>query len=224
MTRVEYGLKVDGEHGRIDPCAVTTEFYDAGQHCGIAYWDHQKNELKQLHMADHNELKVSPAGRIVALGKKSIWVRPPVNPLRLKIVRGYCMQIERKLPYEVPYAFRITNQTRFTDTGDLLLVGQAGLTCATLVVAVFASTGLRLVDIDSWIVRAEDAQVISAAILRLKSKGVDPLHVQKMVEETPCIRIRPDEVGGAALESSHPVEMSRAVQMSAELRSLAGAV
>jgi hypothetical protein len=93
---------------------------------------------------------------------------------------------------KLPYGFRLGN-THFDAEGRLVLGARArGLTCATLLVAVFRRVGIELIDENTWPVRtAEDLTELAGISSAFEATVYEVL---RMELTSGCIRIRPEEV------------------------------
>lgn len=117
------------------------------------------------------------------------------------------------LPYGLSYQIG-----RFDpQTAELLLDdGAVGLTCATFVLAVFASCGVRLIDTENWPERPEDAEWHKAIIAAL-SRRASPEHIAAVTTETGCARFRPEEVAGASSLEDPPRQFEEVVGAAQEV-------
>jgi hypothetical protein len=97
----------------------------------------------------------------------------------------------------------------FSADGSCEVLDGLGLTCATFVLAVFASRGIPLVRLDEWQARSEDVIWQDKIISDLRSwrKG-DPeveAHAAALQGERGCVRYRPEEVMAAGIASELPI-------------------
>jgi hypothetical protein len=115
--------------------------------------------------------------------------------------------------YRIPYAFRHGNNNRCNrNTGELMLVDGIGLTCSTFVLTIFQSVEVPLVNFDGWQHRADDEARHRALIDRMRTgfpqHGIPPAspeHVARVEGESPCIRVRPEEVAATGMFNDIPV-------------------
>ena len=126
-----------------------------------------------------------------------LWSAPDCEPELLFYAATMCRRIwelfveERKFPYGIRFG-----GSSFDETGHLVLAqGANGLTCATLVLAVFRSANIDLVDESSWPVRKVDDQAFLDRLRPFAEKG----HMKLLAAEVEAgvKRIWPDEVVGA---------------------------
>lgn len=99
--------------------------------------------------------------------------------------------------------------------GELILSDGLGLTCSTFVLKVFESAKVPLIELTNWPMRPDD-NVRHASLLHLMENGIPgrlhpapPEHVQRVREELPCIRLRPEEVAAAALAERLPASFQQ---------------
>jgi len=114
---------------------------------------------------------------------------------------------EQRALDDVPFAFRYDNRVVFDrTTGRLLGTRGEGLTCASFVLAMFASLNIRLVDFASWSSRRCDTWW-QARVLRAARGG----HAELLRGQWGSVRFRPEEVVAAAYESARPMGFISAV-------------
>lgn len=79
--------------------------------------------------------------------------------------------------------------------GDLRGPGARGLTCSTLILAVFRRFRIELVNESDWPVR----EALDRTYLTFVERFAEPNHLQILRSEVDagCVRIQPDEVVGA---------------------------
>jgi hypothetical protein len=119
----------------------------------------------------------------------------------------------------VPMAFKQPANARLSADGELIWDGGVGLTCATFVLAIFGAAYIPLIDFTAWRRRAGDDERHNS-LLRLmelgdEARGISKAsddHIARVRAELPCIRVRPEEVVGAALYSDRPVGFEIAEQ------------
>src|SRR5579884_2353244 len=137
------------------------------------------------------------------------WVTPAVRSSVARSLAALCRLVADQRPLDqVPFAFRYDNRVVFDPaTGQLLGPRGEGLTCASFVLAMFASINIRLVEVASWSSRRCDAWW-QARILRL-AHGT---HAERLRAQWGSIRFRPEEVVAAANQTSRPVRFATAVE------------
>jgi len=86
-----------------------------------------------------------------------------------------------------------------------------GLTCATLIMAVFDALGLALFDVETWPGRDDDADWQRSIIHVVKSPpAATSEHINAIRGRPRRARCRPEEVAGSVAESARPVPFERA--------------
>lgn len=110
-------------------------------HIGLLYRSGDSDSVKLLHLAWHYDLRNNLPGR------DHFWVAPHIPRLRLQVLAARCRQVFRKNRNRIPYGFSPPNHCIDKKTGEFLLSPtRHGLTCATFVLAVLESIGIRLLN------------------------------------------------------------------------------
>jgi hypothetical protein len=73
----------------------------------------------------------------------------------------------------------------------------------------FLEAGLEIVEYESWRFRPEDVVWQEKILAGLRSRGASPEHVAAVEYDIGSIRIRPEEVAGAATLTPHPANYER---------------
>lgn len=173
-------------------------------HLGILH--SQNYPPKVLHLEWHHATKDDP------LPHQWIpfwWVPIDLPPLRAEAVAGHCRRIWKRVEEEglrIPYGL-VYKGGKFSAQGRTqLAVGEIGLTCATFVLAVLATAGLKLLDLPTWEERdatriAEDNAWHAGIVALMKATRADyeisDGHIAGVEQERGCSRFRPEEVAGA---------------------------
>jgi hypothetical protein len=181
------------------------------RHVGIFHKD-DAGRVMLLHLAWHFDLRNSEPKPYYA------WVELPIHSARARQVAARCRQIFRANPRGLPYAFSPPNDC-FDEKQSTYLFGPTrhGLTCATFVIAVFQTTGIRLVLDETWPVTRADDEVWKQKIITALQKSATPEHIEFIQAEAGSTRFRPEEVAGAAANSSIPVSFVDAEKLSVEI-------
>jgi hypothetical protein len=141
-----------------------------------------------------------------------LWAAPEVEPEKLMAAAGHCRRIWRtfKSSRKLPYALAFCG-SRFDAQGRLELgPGSRGLTCATLILAVFETCGVSLVDEADWPVRLDaDMRFVDSI-----AGFARPEHLALLRDEVHdgCRRIHPNEVLGACAVSELPAKFHPTVE------------
>jgi hypothetical protein len=125
-------------------------------------------------------------------------------------------KLQRGSWQELPYAFRYPTGTGVNKYGEVILGEGVGLTCATLVVAVFEAARVPFVDLTGWVERPDDEPRFRK-LLDLMRDGIpgfappaEPEHIARVEAELPCIRFRPEEAAAAGMTDRRPVTFDQA--------------
>ncbi len=169
-------------------------------HCGVLFEAEDAHRL--LHLAFHHDLR-NERWDGVGAQYNYWWFATDLSPEAQAAVAAACeLIVERylhKVPaHRIPYGVLYRGASFDPGSGELDLCGANGLTCATFVFAMFASCGIRLVDIDVWPHRDEDARWHASVVSLLRTRGADPEHVAAVETEPRCARYRPEEVAAVA--------------------------
>lgn len=172
----------------LEAAAVVCRTEYGNLHAGILYRTDQGANVLNLGFQDR---------LYVDWGWPRLWSAPDCEPELLFHAAATCRRIwelfvkEKKFPYGIGFG-----GSSFDETGRLVLAaGAKGLTCATLVLAVFKSANIDLVDGPSWPVRKVD----DLAFLDLLRPFAEKEHMELLAAEVEAgvKRIWPDEVVGA---------------------------
>jgi hypothetical protein len=165
--------------------------YGGNLHAGLIYRD-EAHVVRFLHLGWEDRLLDSRY-------ESGIFILPNIEPEHAFLLATMCTRVwgrfctVRKFPYGLRY-----EGTTFDATGKLVLgPGACGLTCATLVLALFKAIGFSLINEQSWPIRSDEDRQFLEAIRRYAS----PAHfaILEREIENGAKRIRPDEVAGASL-------------------------
>ena len=168
-------------------------------HCGISY-DLNKG-FKALHLEWHHRLAFTEEPK-----EFTHWIKPNIHKTRQLMVSTKCRRIRKyldKIP--IPYAL-LYDQTTFNQDGMLTLgEKEHGLTCATFVLAVFNSCGIKLIDTENWPSRKEDT-IWHELIIKVlnSSRSISQKHKENVANEKGCARFRPEEVGMSSTFAIQP--------------------
>lgn len=170
-----------------------------GQMHAALLYENANGEIHALHFCWHHRWRdeAAPPGYF--------WAQPAVRPSIARSLAALCRMVaEQRALGEIPFAFRIDPLALFDrGTGRFLGPEGQGLTCATFVLAMFASIGLKLVLGSDWPQRACDRDW-QGRVLQLLAAH-DPVHASLLRSELGAIRYRPEEVIAAAAQKTRPV-------------------
>ncbi len=184
----------------IQGAAIAITSVDEDQrHVGILHKEQSSGQVLLLHLAWHLALKAGPPKACYA------WVDPPIHEARGRQVAARCRQVFRANERRLPYAFSPPNDCFDPVTGKYLFgPTRHGLTCATFVLAVFQSAGIRLVDDTTWPrSRQGDDEWREKILAALRNPQITrPVaskeHLAAIQREADLVRFRPEDVAGAA--------------------------
>lgn len=148
-------------------------------------------------------------------------VVPNLEREELDTITAICRLIHRRRIHRgkwqpLPYSFRYPQGAGVDPTGEMLLGDGVGLTCSTLVLAVFETAKIPYLDPSGWVERPGDKSK-QQELLKAMREGIPgfappaaPVHIAKVEAELPCIRIRPEEVASAGMTDHRPIDYERA--------------
>lgn len=155
-------------------------------------------ELRLLHLADHHDVRCS------APTTRYVWTSLDVDPTREVLFAQLCELLEEEytnssnaMRSKLGYAFHYRGETFDPMNGVFVTANGHGLTCATFVLAIFATHGMNLLDWANWECRETDTEWQGQVVADMKQKSVDPKHVAFIEGEIGCCRFRPEEVAAA---------------------------
>ncbi len=186
--------------------ALAIKIADTDQrHTGIVYRDRDDPGAVTmlLHLAWHYKLtseEVPP---------DYFWIVPPdIDPYLAFVLVRLCGKIAnnyRPGQRGLEYAFRYDDGRFDETTGAFASASGKGLTCATFVLAVFATYGYPLLRVEEWKEREGDREWREKIIGWMK-RSMDDSHVAAIQDEsnTGCARFRPEEVVAAGASHDRP--------------------
>jgi len=180
-----------------------------------------------LHLAWHHELKAGP------VGSWYWWIEPTLEPERARPFARLCRLLRRKYVDErrrISYALRYTDGTFDPESGDFLTSDGIGLTCATFVLAVFASRKVFLIRGEEWLACRDETRAVEDGawhqyvvsnlrelIHDKRQRRAAPYevaeleaHIAAVEGEMGCARFRPEEVAAAGIAAELPVGFAHA--------------
>jgi hypothetical protein len=181
--------------------AVAIAIIQPGQHhVGILHKEEILEDVSLAHLAWHNQLR---NGRPK---DAYLWIDPPIPARRARQVAARCRQILRANTRGIAYAFSPPNDCFDIATGSFLFgPSRVGLTCASFVLAVFDSAGIRLADYATWPYgRTGDMEWQNSIIRQLEEDGASVEHITFIKNEIGAVRYRPEDVAGCAAADQLP--------------------
>ena len=207
-------MGIDRLHFRGDDVpdlAILILLTESGTHTGLLY----RFEL-QLYVLDllwHERFRVAPTRN------DHHFVVPDLLEEEVIEVAAACQLIvlrrRQRGPQLLKYGFGLPKDPIVNRDGEILFGGSVGLTCATLVLAIFEAVRIPFVDYADWVARPED-DARHRRLLGMIRTGIpgqippaDAAHIDKMEKELPCIRVRPEEVAAIGLCDQRPAKLSQ---------------
>jgi hypothetical protein len=183
-----------------------------GLHTGILHRD--RGRLYVLDQIWHGML------RSELIDRDYPGVIPGLEPEEINDVTATCRlihkrRVRRGIWQDLPYAFRYSTGAGVNKDGEVILGTGLGLTCATLVMAVFDAARVPFVDLSDWVERPDDGPRCRK-LLQLMTDGIpgfappaEPEHVAEVEAELPCIRFRPEEAAAVGMADRRPASFDQ---------------
>lgn len=202
------------------------------RHIGLLYRDEDaEGGITMLDLAWHHRLRSNPPQ------PGHLWVEPAVPPELAPAFQQLCKVVANKYggrkPRSIAYALRYETGSFDPASGEFLNATGHGLTCATFVLAMFASYGVHLVCVEEWLackneVRAAEDHVWQKKIvkslrctLESKRRRSDAreieAHLAAVEGEIGCARFRPEEVAAAGTVAKLPAGFAHAEPVGREI-------
>jgi hypothetical protein len=187
--------------------------YPNGDHTVLVYRD-DDDQVQMLHLCGHHDLRKSPPSR-----KCRLWGEPNIEAENAVMVAAHAARVWNQLPSgKLPYGF--SDPQGFFDERGVMVVSEdkIGLTCASLVLAIFHISGSALVEYSTWKPRADD--VVAQFELKRELLANDPVHSTRAATQIGKVRYRPLEVVGAAVGRKLPMKATTARRWAKRLAAL----
>jgi hypothetical protein len=218
MDRVHLADDLSPESLRI----VGVGVYKDAKHIGILCREPTDKKLRFIHLAFHEDLRLQDDK-----ARCFLWIEAKLEDEPAAVAAAQARRVYRRygaggIPYGFsPYTgyFGPQGEIQWTAPGN-------GLTCATFVLAVFDSAGVRLVNGETWPTdRPEDKQFQREMIDLVRQRfSASPAHLKGMKADIGQIRPRVLEVAGAVAADAYPVDFASAQSLDQRLREvIAGA-
>jgi hypothetical protein len=180
-------------YDRVDWLGLIVKEYNPSQrHVGFLYKEVEEGPAKFCELRFHHELYVG------ASSSGMNWIDIELNETDKISLAGW---IEATLSDQVnmPYGFDWDGQVFDSETDQMIdpPIGK-GLTCASFIVAVFKNYGHEVLDPATWTERQDDIAWQKSFVEIMRKKGVPKEHIDALELDIPSIRVRPEEVAGAA--------------------------
>lgn len=179
------------------------------RHVGVAYRGAANGPLRYLHLAGHRDLRddADPGARYRAVRLTSV-AAIAHNAVVAQCKRAAQADLD---PQHISYGLGFPRATIRVDpsTNTMLVANASGLTCATFVCALFGLASVPLVDITTWQDRQGDADW-KAGVISYFSRSADTPRRQALESERDLVRVRPEDVAGAAAAAKAPASFDEA--------------
>jgi hypothetical protein len=140
-------------------------------------------------------------------------VQPGIHATKARILARLCKLLADKYRGRRPsiaYALRYEGGKFEPESGSFLTEKDRGLTCATFVLAIFATRGIPLLRTEEWPPRPDDEAWQRAVVEMLREGGAEAEHIAAVEQEIGCARFRPEEVAAAGTSSELPASFGYA--------------
>ena len=173
-------------------------------HTGIVYVD-ASGQKKMLHLCSHHKLKSEVFDDDYL--EFCIKTSEEVGKQLLAII----IVLAEFLP-EIPYGVGVASAAGSFVSGRYIKPDlNDGLTCATFVTTLFSDYKFPLVQVDTWECSSEGEEWGRLVLKNLQAKKVDEQHIERVLNNLNGVRVRPDEVAGAAsMTPDVPIEYETA--------------
>lgn len=214
MDRAHLAANYSVENLRIAGVGV----YEGARHIGVLCRDSVDKRLRFIHLAFHEDLRLEDNA-----SKCILWVEARLEDEPAAVVAAQARRVYRRfqaggVPYGFgPYTgyFGPNGEIRWTTPGN-------GLTCATFVLAVFDSAGVRLVMGETWPTdRPEDKQFQKEMIELIRNHAsASEAHLKGMKADIGQVRFRVLEIAGAVSADAYPADFATSESLGRKLQTM----
>ena len=141
------------------------------------------------------------------------------NEITLRNIAAFCAVVGPINVDQIPFGYRYNEARQHFELKSGKFLGQGiqdGLTCATFVLAIFATLNIPFIRLTEWTTDPMDAlwqmQLQEAMARHLKLPPSSP-EVAEWAKQAGAVRFRPQDVAAAAAISSKPVGHAAAVEL-----------
>jgi hypothetical protein len=176
------------------------------QHCGLVYWDADEN-LCIVHLRDHLDMKKE------RLQEKYFCARAGCIKNKERRTAIHAKLIAMKDRQLVHYGFRFEPESFDQELRVKKFAPGWGLTCASFVVAILHSVGVKVADLATWDPkRLGDEEWQNKFIGHLKSRYGEA-YASSVEKFVPSIRVRPGEAGACVASADVPLSCRTAEKL-----------
>ncbi|MCA9585782.1 MAG: hypothetical protein KC657_10535 [Myxococcales bacterium] len=199
---------------------VTIRAIGEGQrHLGLAYRPEVDAPFRMLHLAWHMCLRDDAEVGSSYRGVEIVGIPPELAPTIVAQCKRSAVADRHGLPYG--FGYRPSSISRDPASGAIVLRGASGLTCATFVLGLLQLAGVELVALERWRDREGDDEWKMRIVGALAEQRADAAHLAAVQRDTHHVRVRPEDVAGAAtvddLPAGFEVAVARGCEVLAEL-------
>lgn len=162
------------------------------------------------HLAWHYKLEDEP------LPPGYCWGPSGLDLLNKTVMAAYVALLKQNA--RVPYSIGYDDEVGYFDNNGRYVaqpIGR-GLTCATFILTVFSQLGFKLVDVDNWPERPDDAQWQQQIISALTDYA-SPEHIEAVKQQVGTKRFRPEEAAAGVISENIPLDFSAAHTLAQEI-------
>lgn len=184
----------NGAWAGVKHLAVALQGDHRQRHLGVLFVDPEDGQHSVFHLAWHIDAQCEPAD------DSWIWFESQLDDINAVLMAAWVKVVAEEYAHgRLAYGISYVGGRFETESGKWL--DREGLTCATLVLALFESQGHSPLDRSTWASRADDVdwqqKVLSALA---KHDGCDAEYLRLQRSKLGCLRFRPEEVAaGIAL-------------------------
>ena len=161
------------------------------RHCGIVYRG-SDGHFYFVHLAFHFDLRNQLEDSTYK------WSRVGLDADNQTVLAAFAMVLGGNGP-TIPYGFNSDGIIFDPSTGKLAPPPSGrGLTCATFVLKFLETYGFHLLDSSTWLERPDDPAWRDWIVENIANYSKDPRHAESIIAAPLGLRIRPEEIIGAA--------------------------
>lgn len=168
-------------------------------HTGVA---HRKGQgpVYFFEQAWDQDTRNRPVGNSMGeCNGRFVFVVPNVKRSRALSIAGLC-RLVATVGTQFTYALRYDEEALFNIvTGALTMPNGNGLSCSTMVLVIFKSAKLPIINFLGWPTRDDDVDFQRRYVEYLAASGAPAERMEAVRQEIGCIRARPEEIGGACV-------------------------
>lgn len=186
-----------------------------GRHVGILFREVDMS-TRVLHLCDHRVLRCDPPSEAT---ESILYVVPDLDPISIETVSAFARLVRnRHLADGIPYGFSPPDQFLDSSASFGTVPGE-GLTCASLILAVFHRSGVPLVAYDTWETDEHDLQQQLRFVIHFRDTDkMTHEEANALATTIGRARYRPLQVAGAACADGLPADYTTANRFADKLQ------